>query len=101
VALNNTASFGKWSFAYNINMIDSTYNSIVDGAGEGHVPAWVTHDVQVNYFGDWNGKITFGVRNLTEKAPPIGLGSIGVRPYDFNLYDGYGRITYLRYTQSF
>ena len=96
-----TAALGRWSFGYNINMIDSTFDSIVDGAGVGHVPTWVTHDLQVNYFGDWNGKITFGVRNITEKQPPIGLGNIGSRPYDFNLYDGYGRITYLRYTQTF
>lgn len=101
IGINNTATYGNWSFAYNLNLVDGTFNEIDDGIGVGHVPTWVTHDVQVNYLGDWNGKITFGIRNIGEKSPPIGLGSPGVRPYDFNLYDGYGRISYLRYTQTF
>ncbi len=101
IILRNLYSIQNWSFAYNINMIGDQFDTIVSGVGEGHVPTWVTHDLQVNYHTPWKSKITIGVRNLTEKAPPIGLGNVGSRNYDFNLYDGYGRISYVRYTQTF
>ena len=68
---------------------------------EGHVPTWVTHDLQANYHAPWNGKFTLGVRNAGEKFPPVGLGAFGSREYDYFLYDGYGRVTYFRYTQTF
>jgi len=99
--LSNTYSYGDWTVAYNINMIGDQYDYIEDGQGVGHVPTWVTQDLQVNYNTPWDGKIIVGVRNLTEKAPPIDLGNVGSRDYDFNLYDGYGRVTYLRYIQTF
>ncbi|MCF6289374.1 MAG: TonB-dependent receptor [Proteobacteria bacterium] len=111
VSLNNRYSYGDWSAAYNINMIGSQYDDVTverDAAGnfisqtrEGHVPTWVTHDLQINYHAPWDGVFTIGARNLTAKLPPIGLGDVGSRDYDFNLYDGYGRTTYIRYRQSF
>jgi iron complex outermembrane receptor protein len=100
-SLNNIMTYGSFTVSYNINLIDSQFDDVIDGVGEGHVPAWVTHDLQVNYFAPWNGKITIGANNLTGKAPPVGLGNLDGRPYDFNLYDGYGRYTYIRYTQTF
>ncbi len=101
IILSNLYAYENWSVAYNINMIGDQFDTIVAGVGEGHVPTWVTQDLQVNYNTPWNGKITVGVRNLTEKAPPIGVGNVGVRNYDFNLYDGYGRVSYVRYTHTF
>ncbi|MFT5995142.1 MAG: iron complex outermembrane receptor protein, partial [Gammaproteobacteria bacterium] len=56
-------------------------------------------DLQVNYNASWNAKITIGASNLTGKEPPL-FGFDG-RDYNFNLYDGYGRVVYARYTQSF
>jgi iron complex outermembrane receptor protein len=95
--LANTWAYGDFSVAYNINMV---------GAQNGDddwdpVGSWVTHDVQLNYFAPWDGKFTVGVRNAGEKYPPIDQGFYDSRDYDFNLYDGYGRITYVRYTQTF
>jgi len=98
---NNLYRYSDWSIAYDINMIGSQYDYIIEGEERGHVPTWVTHDLQLNYQTPWNGKITLGAKNIGEKAPPIGLGQIRQREYDFNLYDGFGRITYLRYTQTF
>lgn len=95
--LNNVFSIGDWSFAYNINYIGDQDASTTAAA----VGSWVTHDVQANYFAPWDGQITVGVRNAGEKFPPIDQGNQGSRDYDFNLYDGYGRITYVRYTQTF
>lgn len=101
IVLNNVYTHNNWTIGYNINMIGDQFNTIVAGVGQGHVPTWVTHDLQLNYDTPWKGKITLGVRNITEKAPPVGLGNIGVRDYDFNLYDGYGRVSYIRYTHTF
>jgi iron complex outermembrane receptor protein len=95
--LNNTYSYGDWNVAWNINYIDSqSANSTYDAA-----PSWTTHDLQFNYNAPWDGKFTVGARNLFEKYPPIGLGAIGDRDYDYYLYDGFGRVTYFRYTQTF
>ncbi|MEE4296338.1 MAG: TonB-dependent receptor [Wenzhouxiangella sp.] len=99
--LTNTVNWGDFSGAYNINYIDDQCDTISAGECVGRVPTYVTHDAQVNYFTPWNGRITVGARNLWGRTPPIGLGNIGDRDYDFNLYDAFGRVTYVRYTQSF
>ncbi|WP_223786541.1 TonB-dependent receptor plug domain-containing protein [Marinicella meishanensis] len=95
--LSNQYSYGDWSFAYNINYIGAQDADAVNPSA----PSWTTHDVQVNYHAPWDGRFTVGVRNAGEKFPPVGRGAVGNRDYDFNLYDGYGRITYFRYTQTF
>lgn len=95
--LSNQYSYGDWSVAYNINYIASQEATSANLSA----PSWTTHDVQLNYFAPWDGRFTIGVRNAGEKFPPIGRGAIGSRDYDFGLYDGYGRVTYFRYTQTF
>jgi len=104
--VSNLYSYGDWSFAWNINVIGDQYDEVSsnDAGGvdrTGHVPTWVTHDVQLNYHAPWNGKFTLGAQNVGEKFPPVGLGFTDGRDYDFSLYDGHGRITYFRYTQTF
>jgi iron complex outermembrane receptor protein len=99
--LQNQYAWGDFSFVYNLNYIGDQCDVIDDGACVGSVPSWITHDVQANYFTPWNGKITVGAQNVGDKAPPIGVGFTDGRDYDFNLYNGFGRITYVRYTQSF
>ncbi len=99
--ISNVYEIGDFSFGWNTNIIGSQCDDIVAGACIGHVPTWTTNDVQANYFTPWDGKITVGARNITEKLPPVGLGAVGSRDYDFNLYDGYGRVVYARYTQTF
>lgn len=106
--INNTFSYGDFSIGYNLNLIGDQCDTMSadpnnpNGAiCNGHVPTWVTHDLQLNYHTPWNGKITLGARNIGEKFPPLFLGNAGSRDYDFGLYDGYGRITYMRYTQTF
>jgi iron complex outermembrane receptor protein len=96
---SNIYSVGDFDVAYNLNFIASTAEDIVDGLDDGHIPSWITHDLQVNYNASWNAKITIGASNLTGKEPPL-FGFDG-RDYNFNLYDGYGRVVYARYTQSF
>ena len=101
LVISNTLDMGEYSVAYNMNLVGSQCDDIVAGACVGNVPTWVTHDVQFNYFTPWDGQISVGVRNAGEKLPPIGLGNLGSRDYDFTLYDAYGRITYVNYTQTF
>lgn len=61
--------------------------------------AWTTHDLQFSYFTPINSKISVGVQNAFDKSIPL-YGS-GGRPYNFSLYNAYGRVAYARYTQSF
>jgi iron complex outermembrane receptor protein len=99
--LSNLYEMGDFSFAWNTNAIGEQCDDLACPAGDVGVPTWVTNDVQVNYFTPWDGKVTIGARNVTDKLPPIGVGGVGSRDYDFGLYDGYGRIVYARYTQTF
>ena len=89
---------------YNLSMIGNQYEDTVanDAGGvdrTGNVGTWVTHDLQVGYNFAWGGKIAVGAQNIFEKEPEL-IGYDG-RDYNFNLYDGYGRVTYVRYNQSF
>lgn len=96
-ALINTYDVGDFTFGWNVNYIHNTDSfTFVDGT-----PSYTTHDVQATWNAPWNGKVTFGVTNLGNKGPPLDPADPGGRGYDFNLYDGYGRIPYFRYTQSF
>jgi iron complex outermembrane recepter protein len=105
--LENRYAWGDFSFAYNLNYISGQCNTMSAGQFEnqaicnGRAPSWTTHDAQVNYFTPWNGRITVGAQNLWNRQPAIGRGAFGSRDYDFDLYDGFGRTTYVRYTQSF
>lgn len=102
LVISNMFSIDDFSFGYNLNLKGSQCDEEGDGGcTPGRVPTWVTHDVQFNYQTPWEGKFTVGVQNLGEKYPPLGVGFMDGRDYDFNLYSGYGRTTYFRYTQSF
>lgn len=112
MTVQNAYTIGDFSFGYNMNLISDQYNDVTptatNAAGvstaadrEGHVPTWITHDFQVNYNTSWDSRFTIGVQNAGEKRPPVGLGAVGSRDYDFALYNAYGRITYVRYTQNF
>lgn len=94
----NNYAIGDFAFAYNMNVIGDT---TATAASTGHVPTWVTHDVQGNWFAPWDGQFIVGCQNCGNKEPPIGVGFLGGRAYNFNLYNGYGRIFYARYRQSF
>lgn len=106
--MTNAYSYGDFSIAYNINLISDQCDTVSTDPNDengvicnGHVPTWVTHDLQFNYHTPWDGKVTLGARNIGNKYPPLYVGVLNNRDYDFSLYDGYGRITYLRYTQTF
>lgn len=99
INIANAYRISDFEFAWNINYIDSTSEEVVAGEQEGEIPSWTTHDIQVTYATPWDGKITVGMQNATGEEPPL-FGFDG-RDYNFNLYNGYGAISYLRYTQAF
>ncbi|WP_010179932.1 TonB-dependent siderophore receptor [Glaciecola sp. HTCC2999] len=96
---SNVYSIGDFDIVWNMNVIASTSEDTVDGEQIGHIPSWITNDLQVNYNAPWGGKVSVGSQNIGGKQPP--LFAFGGRDYNFNLYDGYGRYVYARYTQSF
>ena len=90
--LSNVWSYGDFNVVYNLRYIHDN----------GPIPSQTLNDLQGNWNAPWNGKITLGVTNLEDELPYLGPGaSFGSRNFNFALYDGYGRTTYLRYTQSF
>ncbi|GAA4358740.1 TonB-dependent receptor [Kangiella marina] len=117
--LSNTWSLGDFGLTWNVNYIadtlstngtfcddfSDTANCVPDVDYDTTQPlrnsSWVTHDVQFNYATPWDGQISLGANNLTDKDPVLDIYEPAGRGYDFNLYDGYGRIVYLRYTQRF
>ena len=94
---SNQWNYGDFGFNWNVNYIGSQRSAaspLLD-----RLPSWTTHDLQASYFTPWNGRITLGVDNLLDKDPVLDPGE--GRDFNFNLYNGYGRITYLRYVQNF
>ena len=96
--LTNGWSYGDFQVVLATQYIDGQDNSAgVSGA----LASYVTHDLQVNYHAPWNGRITVGVDNIGDKLPPLDGGDVSGRGYNVALYDPYGRVPYLRYTQTF
>ena len=101
MVLSNSYDLGDFRFGYNLNLIGENSEEIVAGKCTGMIPAWITHDFQINYYTPWDGRISIGVRNAGEKKPPLDVGDSGSRDYDFGLYNAFGRISYINYTQTF
>jgi len=97
--LENSYSFSDYQVAWNINFVGSQDG--IEDDPDPTQPSWTTHDVQFNYYAPWDGRVTLGVRNAGDKMPPVDQGLFPTRGYNMDLYDGYGRQTYLRYTQNF
>ncbi len=92
--LANDWAFGDWNFTWNINYIAGQESSATSQVG-----GYATNDVQVAWSAPWNGKIAIGATNVGDRYPE--LVPFDGRPWNFYLYDAYGRTVYLRYTQTF
>ncbi|MDO6486725.1 TonB-dependent receptor [Colwellia sp. 6_MG-2023] len=102
--LSNSYSWDNLDLTWNMNMIGSQYEDVtqVDGGGverTGNIATWITHDLQATYSLSTGTKISIGMQNAFEKEPQ--LSSFDGRNYNFDLYDAYGRITYVRLSQTF
>lgn len=58
-------------------------------------------NIQANWYTPWNGRLTVGVDNVGNKDPVFDPADPSGRGFNFDLYDGYGRISYARHTQTF
>ncbi|RTR34170.1 TonB-dependent receptor [Shewanella atlantica] len=63
----------------------------------GSLPSQTTFDASYTYMASWNGKFTFGVRNITNEDPVLDSDL----EYDSSLYNLYGRTYTASYTQRF
>jgi iron complex outermembrane receptor protein len=88
--LLNSWTYGDFTFGWNVNYI---------GGQDDVVGGYATNDVQMTWKAPWNGTIAIGATNVGDRYPQ--LISYDGRPWNFYLYDAYGRTTYLRYTQTF
>jgi iron complex outermembrane recepter protein len=93
--ISNTWAMGPFAATWNINAIGKNGQASI-----GFVGTYTTHDVQVSWATPIKGtKLTFGALNVTEKFPQ--LVSENTRPFNFDLYDGYGRQVYGRLEVTF
>ena len=107
--LQNIWDIGDFSFSWNISHIDATLSTQEMNVRAGnpdygyarYLPSWTTHDVQANWNAPWNGTVTVGMTNVLDKDPVQDPFDPTGRGFDFALYDGYGRVPYVRYTQKF
>ena len=103
-SLSNSYTWEDLDLTWNMNMIGSQYENVeqVEGGGverTGNIATWITHDLQATYSFPTGTKVSLGMQNAFAKEPQ--LSGFDGRNYNFNLYDAYGRITYLRFSQSF
>lgn len=95
--LTNEWNWNDFTFAWTLNYI----HGVEAFAEDGKLPSWTTNDLQASWSAPWNGRFTLGVNNVADKDPVLDPSDPTGRGFDFNLYDGYGRVPYFRYTQSF
>jgi len=105
-SLRNSWSYGDFSVNWNVNYIGDQQNpdaipeyGFLAGGRNTRVGSYTTNDVAVTYNAPWNGSITLGANNVGNRYPE--LVGYDNRPWNFYLYDAYGRTVYFRYTQKF
>ncbi|HET8819311.1 MAG TPA: hypothetical protein VFM73_07190, partial [Xanthomonadaceae bacterium] len=91
--LQNIWSMGDWNIVHGVNYIEGQEDS------SGQVGGYATNDLQVSWEAPWNATIAVGATNIGDRYPE--LVDYDGRPWNFYLYDAYGRTTYFRYTQRF
>lgn len=105
-SLSTQWSRNDWTFTWNLTHIDGTqsYNGYyveyfdTDYGQKNTLPSYTSHDVQLSYNAPWNATITAGVRNVGNKQP---IWDPVYGDTDSYLYDFWGRVPYIRYTQRF
>jgi iron complex outermembrane recepter protein len=93
--LQNRWAIGDWTTTWGINHIADQSNA----AGTVRVGSYTTHDLQFAYEAPWNATVAVGATNITNRYPQ--LVPYDGRPWNFYLYDAYGRTIYARYIQRF
>ncbi|MDD4863303.1 MAG: TonB-dependent receptor [Alishewanella agri] len=99
--LTNVLSVGDFSINWNIQLTDSTTYSASTASGvvDYHIPTWIIHNIQATYHAPWNASISMGVNNVANKEPAD--ASLFGTSYDYYIYNPWGAVPYIRYTQRF
>jgi iron complex outermembrane receptor protein len=93
--MSNSWKLKSFDFTWNVNYIGKHGDDNI-----GFVGGYTTHDIQLAWHTPIKGlKVIGGANNATEKKPP--LVTDDVRPFDYDLYDGYGRQAYLKVEMKF
>jgi len=92
-SLSSAYTIADFEFAWVTNYIGAQRRDGDDTA------SWITHDMQATYIFSTGTTVSVGAQNIFEKDPQ--LNGFGGRNYNFNLYDAYGRIAYVRLIQRF
>lgn len=98
VSLNNSWGLGMFDVSWNVNAIGKNGSK---EAGELYVSTYTTHDVQATVSpGFIKGmKLSVGLVNAFNKQPQLVTQSS--KPFNYDLYDAYGRQAYFRLEQKF
>ncbi len=88
-SLRNEWQMGDFGVGFTTNFIGD----------HGNYASYATNDVQFTYNTPWNARVSIGATNVGDRYPQ--LIPFSGRPWNFALYDAYGRTTYFRYVQSF
>ena len=92
-------SYGDFSAATTGTMIGDSELFV---AGQNvRIGTWTTWNLQASWSTPWKGKVTAGVRNIADRAPPLNNVAFAHPFYSNTQYDFYGRVPYVRYEQSF
>ncbi|MBG6078447.1 TonB-dependent receptor [Rubrivivax gelatinosus] len=97
VSLGNTWTIGGVEATLNTNYISK------NGDSRGAAGGYTTHDVQVAYSpaAIKGMKISVGAQNIFEKLPALVGSPYDQKPFNYYLYDAYGRQWYGRLEQKF
>lgn len=105
-SLRNTWSLGGFTANWNVNYIGDQENpgtvpafGFLAGGANTRIGSYTTHDLSASYEVPWSATVTLGVNNAGDKYPE--LVGYDNRPWNFYLYDAYGRTVYFRYAQKF
>lgn len=96
-SLENRWSWGAFTTTLNSIYIGEQSDALNGGAAE--TKAYLTHNLNLVYKHPSKTQFTVGVNNLTGKLPEL-IGYDG-RPWNFGLYDAYGRQIYFRVQAQF
>jgi iron complex outermembrane recepter protein len=92
--------YNAWAASVTWNHIEGYDASTSAPAGAARIGDWDTYDLQASYSGFKNLKMTFGGRNVLDKAPPIDLSS-GSIPYDITQHNPRGAFYYATLNYKF
>ena len=100
---NCSATFEVYGLCSGLSIITGSTPSTwtFTGTSTNHLGATTYHNVQVSYnISDWDTRLTFGIQNIGDKAPPISTQSFA-NSFDPTTYEVPGMFPYLRISKTF